>query len=66
MTLDPQLSAEPRETVAAEAIDAVVNEAVRRHRQALRIRKLLREMEERSGPIPEEMRRQARDFPWPA
>ena len=65
VTLDEKLAEELREFAGIEEVSPLVNEAMRRYLQAIRIRKLLREMDEESGPIPEELRRQAREFPWP-
>ena len=65
VTLDEKLAEELREFAGTEEVSPLVNEAMRRYLQAMRIRKLLREMDEESGPIPEELRRQAREFPWP-
>jgi len=65
MTLDKKIADELREVAGSEGISAMVNDALRRHLQALRVRKMLKEMEERDGPIPEDIRRQAREFAWP-
>ena len=63
--LDEKLAEELRTLADVEEVSPLVNEAVRRYLQSMRIRKLLKEMDEESGPIPEEIRRQAREFPWP-
>jgi hypothetical protein len=63
--LDDKLAEELRAFAATEEVAPLVNEAVRRYLQAMRIRKLLKEMDEESGPIPKDIRRQAREFPWP-
>ncbi len=58
MTLESDIEAELRQVAGAGGISAFVNEAVRQQLQAVRLRRLLDEMEAQFGPIPEEIRRE--------
>ncbi len=58
VTLDPKVAAEAREVAGRGGLSAFVNEALRQQLQAVRLRRLLDEMEAEAGPIPEDVRRE--------
>ncbi|MFN8540656.1 MAG: hypothetical protein U0232_24650 [Thermomicrobiales bacterium] len=66
VTLDKKIADELREVAGAEDISAMVNDALRRHLQRFAVRKMLKEMEGRDGPIPEKTYPPTgREFAWP-
>lgn len=58
VTLEEAVLTELRQTVGPRELSAFVNEAVRRHLQAIRLGKLLATMEDEAGPIPPEVQQQ--------
>jgi hypothetical protein len=65
VTLEPDIEAELRRVAGARGVSGFVNEAVRQHLQAARLRHLLDEMEVDSGPIPEDVQRDVDTLAWP-
>lgn len=66
VTLESRVADELRRTAGPRGMSAFVNEAVRQKLQAARVRQLLDAMEREDGPIREELRREAREYEWPA
>lgn len=66
VTPEEEVLTELRQTVGPRELSAFVNEAIRRRLQAVRLKKLLAEMEEEAGPIPPEVQRQVDELEWPA
>ena len=52
VTLDQQVAAELRRSAGSRGMSAFVNDAVLRRLQAVRIQKMLDEMDEEFGPVP--------------
>lgn len=65
ITLNQRLADELR--CVAEPRDAAtyVGDMVRQHLQAIRLKKLLKEMDDESGPIPPEIQAEVDCLPWP-
>lgn len=60
VTLDADLVAEIKTEVGERGFSAYLNESIRRRRQHERLRQLERELAAEFGPIPDEVRQQAR------
>ena len=60
ISLDDDVLAEARRRAGRRELSAFINEALRRQLQHDRIREFLDEMEAKHGPIPEELREEAR------
>jgi hypothetical protein len=58
VTLDVDLVAEIKTEVGIRGFSAYLNDSVRRRRQYERLRRLLRELDDEFGPVPEEVRQQ--------
>jgi len=65
VTLEPDVEAELRHVAGARGMSAFVNEAVRQHLQAARLRRLLDEAEAEAGPVPDQVRRDVDALAWP-
>jgi hypothetical protein len=65
VTLESDVEAELRLVAGTRGVSAFVNEAVRQQLQAVRLRRLLDEMEAESGPIPQDVRREVDALAWP-
>jgi hypothetical protein len=65
VTLEAEVETELRRIAGARGVSAFVNEAVRQHLQAARLRQMLDTMEAESGPIPEEVQREVDVLAWP-
>jgi Arc/MetJ family transcription regulator len=55
LSLDPELVAEARELTGRGGLSALVNDALRVRLQQVRISRLLDEMDEEFGPVPDEI-----------
>lgn len=53
LSLDPELLAEARELVGRGGLSALVNDGLRLRLQQVRVTRLLDEMDEEFGPVPE-------------
>jgi Arc/MetJ family transcription regulator len=60
ITLDPAIAAEARRMAGDSGLSAFVNDVLRWHLQNLRLRKYLAELDEEFGPVPEELREEAK------
>jgi Arc/MetJ family transcription regulator len=60
ITLDPAIVAEARRVAGDGGLSAFVNDVLRRHLQNLRLRRYLAELDQEFGPVPEELREEAR------
>jgi Arc/MetJ family transcription regulator len=60
ITLDPAIVAEARRMAGDGGLSAFVNDVLRWHLQHLRLRKYLAELDEEFGPVPEELREEAK------
>jgi Arc/MetJ family transcription regulator len=60
ITLDPAIAAEARRMAGDGGLSAFVNDVLRWHLQNLRLRKYLAELDEEFGPVPEELRKEAK------
>jgi hypothetical protein len=65
ITLEPRVAEELRQVAGPRGQSSFVNEAVRRQLQALRLGKLLDEMKDEAGPIPEDVQREVDSLDWP-
>jgi hypothetical protein len=65
VTLEQSVANELREITGRRGVSAFVNDAVRQRLQAIRVRRLLNEMEAEVGPIPDEVQRAVDALPWP-
>jgi len=65
ITLDKRVAAELRQTAGPRGVSAFVNEAVRRELQATRLRKLLDEMDQEYGPVPDDVQAEIEALDWP-
>jgi hypothetical protein len=65
VTLESDVEVELRLVAGTRGVSAFVNEAVRQQLQAVRLRRLLDEMEAESGPIPQDVRREVDALTWP-
>jgi hypothetical protein len=65
VTLESDVETELRQVAGTRGVSAFVNEAVRQQLQAVRLRRLLDEMEAESGPIPQDVRREVDALTWP-
>lgn len=66
VTLDPKVAAELREVAGPRGVSSFVNEAVRQQLQARRVQKLLAEMDDEFGPVPEDVVREIEAVAWPS
>jgi Arc/MetJ family transcription regulator len=62
LSIDEDVLDEARERAGRRELSSYVSEALRRQLQHDRIGELLAEMEERSGPIPEDLMEEARSL----
>ena len=60
ITLDPAIVAEARRLAGAAGLSAFVNDVLRWHLQNLRVRRYLGELDEEHGPVPDELREEAK------
>jgi Arc/MetJ family transcription regulator len=60
ITLDPAIVAEARRMAGDGGLSAFVNDVLRWHLQHLRLRRYLAELDEEFGPVPEELREEAK------
>jgi hypothetical protein len=60
ITLDPAIVAEARRMAGDGGLSAFVNDVLRWHLQNLRLRKYLAELDDEFGPVPEELREEAK------
>lgn len=58
VTLDADLVAEIKSEVGERGFSAYLNDSIRRRRQYERLRRLLREMDEEFGPVPDDVKQQ--------
>ncbi len=65
VTLDADLVAEIKSELGAGGFSAYLNDVLRRERQRERLTRLLADLAEEHGPIPEEDRRWAATLDWP-
>ncbi len=65
VTLDADLVAEIKTELGEGGFSAYLNEALRRQRQRERLERLLEDLAEEYGPIPEGARRWAESLDWP-
>ena len=60
LTIEAEVLAEARDRAGRRELSSYVNEALRRQLQRDRLGELLAEMDESSGPVPDEMLEEAR------
>jgi Arc/MetJ family transcription regulator len=60
ITLDPAIVAEARRLAGDGGLSAFVNDVLRWHLQHLRLRRYLAELDEEHGPVPDELREEAK------
>ena len=60
VTLDEDLVAEIKTEVGERGFSAYLNDSIKRRRQHDRLRRLLRELDEEYGPVPDEIRQQVK------
>ena len=60
ITLDPAIVAEARRMAGDGGLSAFVNDVLRWHLQSLRLRRYLADLDQAFGPVPEELREEAR------
>jgi len=65
VSLDDQLVADARYRAGGRGLSRYLNDALRRQLQRDRIQDLLAEMDEKMGPIPDDVMEEVRDL-WPA
>ncbi len=65
VTLEPHVADELRAIAGPQGLSSFVNEAVRQQLQARRLRKMLDDMEQESGPIPADVRHEVDALEWP-
>ncbi len=65
VTLDEDLVAEIKTELGERGFSAYLNEALRQRRQRERLTRLLDDLAEEHGPIPEEAKRWAESLDWP-
>ena len=65
ITLEDSVAEELRQVTGRRGLSAFVNDALRQRLQAVRLRRMLDEMEAEVGPIPEDVQRAVDALPWP-
>ncbi len=65
VSLDENMVADARERVGGRGLSGYLNDALHRQLQRDRIRDLLAELDEETGPIPQHVMDEVRDL-WPA
>jgi hypothetical protein len=65
ITLEQKIADELRQTAGPRGVSAFVSEAVQQRLQAARLRRMIAEMEEEVGPIPDDVQAEADRFEWP-
>lgn len=65
IALEDKVAAELRQVAGPRGVSAFVNEAVKRRLQAVRLQKMLDEMEEEFGPVPEQVQQEVDALMWP-
>ena len=65
ITLEPEVASELREVAGERGLSSFVNDAVRQRLQAIRIKKLLDDMDTEAGPVPDDVQRRIDALPWP-
>jgi hypothetical protein len=65
ITLEAEVADELRGVAGPRGVSAFVNAAVRQQLQANRLRRMLKDMEAESGPIPEDVQRRVDALRWP-
>ena len=66
VTLAPEVADELRRVAGRRGLSAFVNDAVRQQLQAVRLRRLLADLEREHGPIPDAITKEVDEAAWPA
>lgn len=65
ISLEGKVAEELRRVARSRGISAFVNDAVKRRLQAVRLQKMLDEMDEEFGPVPEQVQQEVDALMWP-
>jgi hypothetical protein len=65
ITLEDKVADELKRVAGPRGISAFVNDAVKRRLQAVRLQKMLDEMDEEFGPVPEQVQKEVDALMWP-
>lgn len=65
ISLDKKVADELRRVAGPRGISEFVNDAVKRRLQAVRLQKMLDEMDEEFGPVPEQVQQEVDALMWP-
>ncbi len=65
ITLEDKVAAELRQVAGPRGISELVNDAVKRRLQAIRLQKMLDEMDDEFGPVPEQVQKEVDALMWP-
>jgi hypothetical protein len=65
VTLEPEVVEELRQVAGSRGLSSFVNSAVRQQLQAVRLRRLLDDMDSEAGPISPAVRRRVQAADWP-